>query len=75
MTLTTREGFIGILDLVAAVGDYAKALEQSVEFEAFGVRFPTLDLPALIRAKRAAGRPKGVSVLEHLSFAMNSIVC
>ena len=66
MTLTTREGFIDVLDRVAGVGDYAKALEQSVEFEAFDVRFPTLDLPALIRAKRAAGRPKDMAQLPEL---------
>jgi hypothetical protein len=66
MTLTTREGFLDVLDRVAGVGDYAKTLEQSVEFEAFGVRFPTLDLPALIRAKRAAGRPKDMAQLPEL---------
>ena len=66
MTLTTREGFLDVLDRVAGVGDYAKALKESVEFEAFGVRFPALDLPALIRAKRAAGRPKDVAQLPEL---------
>jgi hypothetical protein len=66
MTLTTREGFLDVLDRVAGVGDYAKTLEQSVEFVAFGVRFPTLDLPALIRAKRAAGRPKDMAQLPEL---------
>jgi hypothetical protein len=70
MTLTTREGNLDVLDQVAGVGDYAKALEQSVEFEAFGVRFPTLDLPALIKAKRV--RHDGNRVLrnhwEHVSI-------
>ena len=66
MTLTTREGNLDVLDRVAGVGDYAKALEHSVEFEAFGVRFPTLDLPALIKAKRAAGRPKDMAQLPEL---------
>ena len=66
MTLTTREGNLDVLDRVAGVGDYAKALEQSVEFEAFEVRFPTLDLPALIKAKRAAGRPKDMAQLPEL---------
>jgi hypothetical protein len=66
MTLTTREGDLDVLDRVAGVGDYAKALEGSVEFEAFGVEFPALDLPALIRAKRAAGRPKDMAQLPEL---------
>jgi hypothetical protein len=66
MTLTTREGDLDVLDRVAGVGDYAKTLEQSVEFQAFDVRFPALDLPALIRAKRAAGRPKDMAHLPEL---------
>ena len=66
MTLTTREGDLDVLDRVAGVGDYAKALEGSVEFEAFGVEFAALDLPALIRAKRAAGRPKDMAQLPEL---------
>jgi hypothetical protein len=66
MTLTTREGFLDVLDRVAGVGDYAKAVEHSVEFDAFDVRFSALDLPALIRAKRAAGRPKDLAQLPEL---------
>src|SRR5829696_1823718 len=39
MTLTTREGDLDVLDRVAGVGGFADALESSVEFEGFGVRF------------------------------------
>ena len=66
MTLTTREGGLDVLDRVAGVGGFADALERSVDFEAFGVRFPVLDLPDLIRAKRAAGRPKDIAQLPEL---------
>ena len=66
MTLTTREGDLDVLDRVAGVGVFRDTLEHSVEFEAFGMRFPTLDLPALIRAKRAAGRPKDIAQLPEL---------
>jgi predicted nucleotidyltransferase len=66
MTLTTREGDLDVLDRVAGVGGFAHALESSVEFEAFGVRFPVLDLPDLIRAKRAAGRAKDIAQLPEL---------
>ena len=66
MTLTTREGNLDVLDRVAGVGDFQDALEHSIEFEAFEVRFPALDLPALIRAKRAAGRPKDIAQLPEL---------
>ena len=66
MTLTTGEGFIDVLDRVDGVGGYAEALAQSEEFEAFGVRFRALTLPALIAAKRAAGRPKDIVHLVEL---------
>ena len=63
MTLTTREGFIDVLDIVKGVGDYSKCRERSAEVEAFEIRFRVLDLPALIDAKRAAGRPKDIDQL------------
>jgi hypothetical protein len=66
MTLTTREGDLDVLDGVAGVGDFGRVLDQSVEFEGFDVRFRVLDLPALIRAKRAAGRPKDIAQLPEL---------
>jgi hypothetical protein len=66
MTLTTREGNIDVLDRVAGVGAFDATLEHSVEFDAFEVRFPVLDLPELIRAKRAAGRPKDIAQLPEL---------
>ena len=66
MTLTTREGDLDVLDHVAGVGTFAEVLKQSVKFEAFDVRLSVLDLPALIRAKRAAGRPKDIAQLPEL---------
>lgn len=66
MTLTTREGDLDVLDRVAGVGAFAEALAHSMEFDGFGVRFPVLDLPQLIRAKRAAGRPKDIAQLPEL---------
>src|SRR5690349_21601979 len=66
MTLTTREGDIDVLRHVAGVGEYAEALDRSVEIEAFDVRFRLLDLPSLIAAKRAANRPKDLAHLLEL---------
>jgi hypothetical protein len=66
MTLTTREGDLDVLDRVAGVGAYADVWKHSVKFDGFGVRFPVLDLPELIRAKRAAGRPKDIAQLPEL---------
>ena len=61
MTLTTREGDLDVLDRVAGVGDFAESMKHSEKFEGFGVRFPVLELPELIRAKRATGRPKDIA--------------
>jgi hypothetical protein len=66
MTLTTREGFIDVLDIVKGVGKYSKCRERSAEVEAFEIRFRVLDLPALIDAKRAVGRPKDIDQLPEL---------
>lgn len=66
MTLTTDEGFIDVLDVVNGVGEYSKCRERSIAVEAFGIRFRVLDLPALIDAKKAAGRPKDVGQLPEL---------
>ncbi len=66
MTLTTIEGFIDVLDVVKGVGEYSKCRERSIAVEAFGIRFRALDLPALIDAKKAAGRPKDIDQLPEL---------
>lgn len=66
MTLTTKEGMIDVLDIVKGVGDYEKCREHSVEVTAFDVRFRVLDLPSLIDAKRAAGRPRDIDQLPEL---------
>ena len=66
MTLTTTEGLIDFLDLVKGVGDYSKCVKRSVEIAAFDIRFRILDLPALIDAKRAAGRPRDLDHIPEL---------
>jgi hypothetical protein len=66
MTLATREGDLDVLDRVAGVGAFADAMKRAVKVEAFDVRFSILDLPDLIRAKRAAGRPKDIAQLPEL---------
>jgi predicted nucleotidyltransferase len=66
MTLTTREGFIDVLDVVKGVGEYSKCRKRSASVKAFGMSFRVLDLPALIDAKRAAGRPKDIDQLPEL---------
>jgi hypothetical protein len=66
MTLTTREGEIDVLAHVDGLGGYANVMARSIEVEGFDVRFPVLDLPGLITAKRAANRDKDVAQLPEL---------
>jgi len=66
MTLTTREGFIDVLDQIKGVGAFAECRSRSVEVEAFDIRFRVLDLDALIDAKRATGRAKDIDQLPEL---------
>ena len=61
-TLTTDLGIIDLLAEVSGIGTYA----VSVGIDAFGRRLRALDLPALIRAKKAAGRPKDLLILPEL---------
>lgn len=66
MTLQTTEGAIDVLDRVDGVGPYGATLECSDVFDVFGLGVRILDLPALIAAKRAAGRPKDIAQLPEL---------
>ena len=63
LTLTTTEGDIDVMDQIAGIGPYAQVRKHSEQVTALGVRFRVLDLPSLIKAKRAAGRPRD---FEHL---------
>lgn len=65
-TLTTDLGIIDLLAEVSGIGTFADAHAVSVEIEAFGRRLRALDLPALIQAKKAAGRTKDLLVLPEL---------
>lgn len=65
-TLTTALGDIDLLGEITGGGDYDALVPHSVEVEMFGCRCICLDLPGLIRVKRAAGRPKDIEVLAEL---------
>jgi len=66
MTLITDRGAIDVMDRVLGVGDYDDALARSVEVAYEDIRLRVLDLPALIAAKRATGRPKDRDQLPEL---------
>lgn len=63
LTLTSSEGDVDVMDRISGIGDYKAVRAHSEEIGAFGVRFRIIDLPSLIKAKRAAGRPRD---FEHL---------
>ena len=65
-TLTTTIGDIDLLGEIAGGGDYESLVPHTVDIEIFGCACRCLDLPGLIRAKRAAGRPKDLDVLAEL---------
>ncbi len=65
-TLEIRLGQLDILGEVTGGGRYEDLLDHTIEVEVFGVRCRCLDLEALIRTKRAAGRPKDLEVIAEL---------
>lgn len=65
-TLTTDRGDLDLLGTVSGVGNYSEAFSDSVEIEAFGRPLRCLSLEQLLRAKRAAGRPKDFEVIAEL---------
>ena len=66
LTLRTDEGDLDCFIAVPGVGSYAEAAESSEPVNVGDVRFRVLTLAALIRAKRAAGRPKDQEALLEL---------
>ncbi len=65
-TLTTTLGDLDLLGEVVGGGSYRQLLPHTWVAEAFGVKFRCVDLPTLIKLKRAAGRPKDLEVLAEL---------
>jgi len=65
-TLETSVGPLDLLGEVTGGGSYEDLLGHTIEVEVFGVRCRCLDLPALIRTKRAAGRPKDLEAIAEL---------
>ncbi len=65
-TLQTDIGEIDLLAEVTGLGGFAEVARHSLTVEAFARRVVVVDLPALIRAKRAAGREKDLLALPEL---------
>jgi hypothetical protein len=64
-TLTTSEGAVDLLGEIPG-GTYESLLPESTLIDAFGIQCRVLDLAALIRVKRAAGRPKDFEAIAEL---------
>lgn len=66
LTLSTDLGAIDLLAEVSGLGGFEEVKANSVLVQAFDREVWTLDLPALIKAKRAAGRAKDLQILPEL---------
>jgi predicted nucleotidyltransferase len=65
-TLTTSAGDIDLLGEITGGGDYERLTADTITIVVFGVECRCLNLDALIRVKRAAGRPRDLEVIAEL---------
>lgn len=66
LTLITADGPIDLLGEIVGGGRYEDLLPHSTAHRAFGREIRILDLPWLIRVKRAAGRPRDLETIAEL---------
>ncbi len=72
-TLTTTAGPIDLLGEIVGGGGYDELLPHSAVVHAFDCDIRLLDLPWLIKVKRAAGRPKDLEVIAELEALQEEI--
>jgi hypothetical protein len=65
-TLTTALGDLDLLGQVVGIGDYEAVVSHTLRLPVFGRELLVVDLPTLIRSKRAAGRPKDLEAIAEL---------
>ncbi|MHC5051023.1 MAG: hypothetical protein ACYTGK_10495 [Planctomycetota bacterium] len=65
-TLSTTLGDLDLLGEIAGGGTFEDLNDHAVEVQLFGLEIRCLDLPTLIRVKRAAGRPQDLEVVAEL---------
>lgn len=65
-TLTTALGDIDLFGEIAGGGAYEDVIGHSAQVSLFGIEVACVDLDALIRMKRAAGRPRDLEVIAEL---------
>ena len=71
-TLSTDLGALDLLAEVSGLGGFDDVKRHSVRVDAFDRQVWTLDLPSLIKAKRAAGREKDLRALPELESLLES---
>ncbi len=64
--MTTDLGEIDLFGEIVGGGRYEDLLGQTVRITIFGISVLCLDLPQLIRVKRAAGRARDLEVVAEL---------
>lgn len=72
--LATTIGAVDLLGEMAGIGRYEAAVPHASPMSVFGRSVLVLDLDCLIRAKRAAGRPKDLEVLAELELLQDPAV-
>ena len=72
-TLQTDIGDIDLLGEVAGVGSYLEAFANSIVLKLFDDDVRVLSLEDLIKAKKAAGRPKDLFVLPQLETVQETL--
>lgn len=65
-TLRTKLGDVDLLGEIVGGGKFEDLVPNSTRLLLYGVECLCLDIPALIRAKRAAGRPKDLESIAEL---------
>jgi hypothetical protein len=70
--LQTDLGEIDLLAEVLGLGAWEEVKAASIPVDAFDRRILILDLPALIQAKRAAGREKDFAALPELESLLEA---
>lgn len=69
-TLATSIGDVDLLGEITGGGTYDNLLSHAFKIEVFGIQCLCLDLPSLIQAKRAAGRPKDLEAIAELELIL-----
>jgi len=65
-TFETDFGDIDLLGELSGIGQFSDVARDAVSIELYGLQVRVASLDALIRSKRAAGRPKDLNALPEL---------